>query len=288
MSLREETSQLSRLYGVRPTRNRGQNFLVDEKVYDDIITAAKLSKKEIVLEVGPGLGFLTSRLSEKAKEVIAVELDKKLASALESRLELKEIQNVTLFQADVMNFSDAWAKYTSTVSQDHLVVVANQPYTITSIFLRHFVGGNSLGIIPTRFVLMLQKEVAERLTAEAGAVSILAVSVQLYTQTRIIRLGSKNAFWPAPEVESALISLERSDRYLTKLEAMSKSDEDLMRLVRIGFSARRKMLKANLAAGFRETSVIMAERLRTAQIPETARAQELSMDDWLRLLSLFS
>lgn len=284
MSLLDETISLSKLYGIKPTSNRGQNFLIDEEVYRDIISTAKIADDETVLEVGPGLGFLTMHLARVAKKVITVELDKKLFAALQNRLHIEKIKNVFSENADIMNFALPWAKKVSEIKNEKLVVVANLPYTITSIFLRFFVGGNIANILPKRFILMLQKEVAERLAAPAGQLSKLAISVQLHCDVRIVRSVSRKMFWPTPDVDSAVIELTRNKRWLEQLRALGKTDEQLMRLVRIGFSAKRKMLKANLSAGYKVPVDKIFEYFRTIGISESARAQELSLATWIKLL----
>ncbi len=284
MSLLDETISLSKLYGVKPTSNRGQNFLIDEATYHEIISAAQITDDETVLEVGPGLGFLTMHLARVAKKVFTVELDKKLFAALQNRLHIEKIKNVFSENADIMNFSLPWAKKVSEIKNNNLVVVANLPYTITSIFLRFFVGGNIAHILPQRFILMLQKEVAERISAPAGQLSKLAISVQLYCDVRIVKIVSRKMFWPSPDVDSAIIELIRNSRWLDELEAKGKSDEQLMRLVRIGFSAKRKMLKANLSAGYKTPVDKILEYFRKLGIGENVRAQELSLDQWIKLL----
>ncbi len=283
MSLRDEMMHISSLYGIKPTRARGQNFLIDEKTYEEIIEAADLKKEETVLEVGPGLGFLTTLLSKNSKKVIAVELDKKLSQTLENRLQVEQIKNVSIFNEDVMNFTGDWAKETEQVDKNKLVVVANLPYTITSIFLRFFVGGNIKNILPTRFVLMLQKEVAQRIVAQAGALSKLALSVQLYADVSIVKIVSRKCFWPSPEVDSAVISIKRTDRWTKKLGSHER-ELALLRIIRIGFSAKRKMLKANLAAGLQVPVDSILEYFSQLGINPSARPQELSLENWLGLL----
>jgi 16S rRNA (adenine1518-N6/adenine1519-N6)-dimethyltransferase len=288
MTLLNETINLSRLYGVKPTKNRGQNFLIDENIYEEIIDAAKIQTDEVILEIGPGLGFLTNRLAKKSKKVMAVELDKKLAEALANRLEIDDIKNVEIFNEDIMNFTSAWEKSLKKYSNDKIIVVANLPYTITSIFLRHFVGGNIANILPSRFILMLQKEVAERIIARAGKMSILALSIQLYARPTIIKLVSKKSFWPSPQVDSAIILLERNNDWLNLLKEQKGTDQALLRLMKVGFSARRKMLKANLAVGYKLPVDKILEQFTKANIKLTARPQELGLKDWLKLLPLFS
>jgi len=288
MNLLNETINLAKLYGVRPTKNRGQNFLIEAKIYEKIISAADIKDDETILEVGPGLGFLTLRIAEVAKKVVAVELDKKLFEALTNRLDLEQVKNVEIFNDDVMNFSAPWVKYFSQVDNKKLAVVANLPYTITSTFLRFFVGGNMAGILPSRLILMLQKEVAERIVAPKGAMSLLALSVQLYTNPKIIEIVSKNFFWPAPMVDSAIILLRRDDKWLKILHQAGGTEKDLLRLMKIGFSARRKLLIANLSAGYQISKEEAKIRLAKAKIKPLARAQELEINDWIKLLSVFN
>ncbi|MCX6793178.1 MAG: 16S rRNA (adenine(1518)-N(6)/adenine(1519)-N(6))-dimethyltransferase RsmA [Candidatus Falkowbacteria bacterium] len=288
MNLLNETINLSKLYGVKPTKNRGQNFLIDETVYEKIIDTAEIKSDETILEVGPGLGFLTMRIASSAKKVVAVELDKNLAEALTNRLELEEVKNVDVFNEDVMNLMAKWVKSFEKIDNKKIAVVANLPYTITSIFLRFFVGGNVANILPTRFILMLQKEVAERIIAKAGEMSLLALSVQLYSEPSIIHIVSRKSFWPAPAVDSAIILLRRNDQWLKMLKANGGTEKDLLRLMKIGFSARRKMLKANIANGYHVSAQAVALCLEKAKISPMARAQELDLKQWINLLPLIS
>ena len=288
MNLLNETINLAKLYGVKPTKNRGQNFLIDENVYEKIISTAEIKTDETILEIGPGLGFLTTRLASVTKKVFAIELDKKLAAALTNRLELEQISNVEIFNEDVMNFSGEWVKPVSKIDNSKLVVVANLPYTITSIFLRFFVGGNIANIMPARFVLMLQKEVAERIIARPGAMSLLALSVQLYTEPKIVEIVSRKSFWPSPEVNSAIVKFTRNDQWLKLLAKTKGTEKALLRLMKIGFSARRKMLKANISNGYPVKPSEVASILEQVRINPFARAQELSLNDWINLLPFFN
>jgi len=164
-------------------------------------------------------------------------------------------------------------------------VVANLPYNITSIFLRKFL---SLENKPEVMTLMLQKEVAERIVAEPGKMSLLAVSVQFFSEPEIVGcVGSKN-FWPEPDVESAIIHLRPHLAFpLAKRKEREFEEKDFFRLVKIGFSSKRKMLKNNLANGYHiKTSEALA-RIKLAHFSENIRAQELSVEDWKKLLPYF-
>lgn len=286
MSLLEITESLSRLHHIRPSRSKGQNFLIDEEAYKAMIEAAGLEKNDTVLEVGPGLGFLTERLAKRTQKVITVELDDKLAAVLRRRLSDEKITNVEVYNEDILNFTGRWVEAVQQAGE-RLVVVANLPYNISSLFLRNFISGNIADVKPRRLTLMLQKEVAERLVAPAGEMSILSVSVQLYARPQIMKIIPAKSFWPAPEIASAVVSIERSDAMLKELSAANISEKSFFRIVKIGFSARRKMIKANLAAGLRIPLTESVRRLEAAGIAPTVRAQELTLQEWLKIVVEF-
>ena len=273
MTLAQRMKELCQIYDLHPSRSKGQNFLVTESVYDDIVAAAELDKKDTVLEVGPGLGFLTARLAKEAGQVVAVELDDKISALLQIALDSQTVENVTLLNQDILRFnpSDLPAAYK---------IVANLPYNISSIFLRTFLEQKNY---PERMVLLLQKEVAERLLAKPGGMNLLALSVQFYSQPEIIRLVKSGNFWPEPKVDSALVRLKldssRSDGY------SDSEKKAFFRLARVGFSAKRKMLKNNLAAGLGIDLTLAIELLKSANLPPQVRAEDLSLDDWQKLFA---
>ncbi|MFA5471907.1 MAG: 16S rRNA (adenine(1518)-N(6)/adenine(1519)-N(6))-dimethyltransferase RsmA [Acholeplasmataceae bacterium] len=273
MTLAQRMKELCQIYDLHPSRSKGQNFLVTESVYDDIVAAAELDKKDTVLEVGPGLGFLTARLAKEAGQVVAVELDDKISALLQIALDSQTVENVTLLNQDILRFnpSDLPAAYK---------IVANLPYNISSIFLRTFLEQKNY---PERMVLLLQKEVAERLLAKPGGMNLLALSVQFYSQPEIIRLVKSGNFWPEPKVDSALVRLKldssRSDGY------SDSEKKAFFRLARVGFSAKRKMLKNNLAAGLGIDLTLAIELLKSANLPLQVRAEDLSLDDWQKLFA---
>lgn len=283
-SLLEETKKICLDNHITPSRTKGQNFLVDETAYDAMIEAADLTGTETVLEVGPGLGFLTERLATRAQKVYAVELDDFLAKFLQRKIIKKKLNNVILFNEDILNFTGRWVDAIK-ADLENLVVVANLPYNISSYFLRKFISGNEGEILPKRLTLMLQKEVGERLIAEPGAMSILAVSAQFYTEPKITKIIPALSFWPSPKIGSAVVTFIRRDDKLTELRNIEVSEKTFFRLVKIGFSARRKMLKANLSAGLQITVADAIKALKQADINENVRAQELSLENWLKLIA---
>lgn len=270
--LHRETVGICEENGIVPMRSRGQNFLINEEVFDDIVELADLSEDDVVLEVGPGLGFLTERLAGKVKKVVAVELDVKLARVLKKRIEELGLLNVEVVQDDILDFQENDEKYG--FLDGGFKVVANLPYNITSVFLRKFLEG---AVKPKTMTLMLQKEVAERIVALVPKMSLLAVSVQYYAKARIVSEVARGDFWPAPEVDSAVVRID--------LEGKRKGDaREFFRIVKIGFSQKRKMLKNNLANGLHIGQDEACELVVSAGLGERVRAQELSIGDWERVV----
>ena len=270
MDFLNKTKELCKLYNIRPARSKGQNFLVRELVYDKIVEVSAIRKDDTILEVGPGLGFLTAKIAEKAKKVIAVELDDKLANFLQIGVELENSENIEIRNEDVLdfNYKELPEKYK---------IVANLPYNITSVFLRKILTSENK---PELAVLMLQKEVAERIVAEPGDMSKLAISVQFYAKAEIFMKVPKEDFYPQPEVNSAVIKMIIK----TKDEIPQVDEKEFFRLVKIGFSAKRKMLKNNLSAGFKIKGEEAESILEKAGLSKKVRAEDLSIDNWVSLL----
>ena len=273
MTLAQKTIELCKMYEIRPSRSKGQNFLINEKIYDEIVTAAEINSEDTILEVGPGLGFLTARLSKVAKKVVAVELDDKLADFLQIGLDSQDVENVEIVNQDVLKFNP-----------NHLPeaykVVANLPYNITSIFLRTFLNQKNR---PQSLVLMLQKEVAERLIAQPGEMSMLALSVQFFGDIEIIREVKAGNFWPEPKIDSAIIRLIIKEE--KRGEISYDEEKAFFRLAKFGFSAKRKMLKNNLASGLKISNLEAEKLLQIVSLDNKVRAQDLSVDNWQKLFA---
>lgn len=277
-NLLSEIREICRIFEIKPTRSKGQNFLVNEKIYDDIIKAADLSSKETILEIGPGLGFLTLKLAKKVKRVIAVELDDQLASYLQLGINAKDLDNVEIVNQDILKFNlGAHIK-----SSENYKIVANLPYNITSIFLRLFLSSRHK---PESFVLMLQKEVAERIVATAPDMSLLALSVQYYAEPVIIREVKAGNFWPEPKIDSAIIKISTKKQGNFSYEEQVIEDKLFFRLAKIGFSAKRKMLKNNLAGGLKIDQKIVSEIIEKNKFNPLTRAEDLSLEEWLKLFA---
>ncbi|MBN1966570.1 MAG: 16S rRNA (adenine(1518)-N(6)/adenine(1519)-N(6))-dimethyltransferase RsmA [Anaerolineae bacterium] len=254
-------------FGVNPKKSLGQNFVHDPNVLDKIVRAADLTLDDVVLEIGPGTGALTRYLAEASRRVIAVELDDRLIPVL--RYELGDRDDVTLVHADILDVD-----LSLHIRPDEpYCVVANLPYYITSAILRYLL---ERAHKPQRLVVMVQHEVAERLTAGPGDMSLLAVSVQVYGRVRIVAKLGPGIFWPRPDVHSALV---RIDPYPT-LQVDLTDESVFFRVVRAGFSQKRKQLRNSLGAGLGVGKDEAAALLTTAGVEPTRRAETLTLDEW--------
>lgn len=256
--------------GLVPTKRKGQNFLVNGKILEDIINAAELKLDDIILEIGPGLGVLTEKLAQKAKKVVAVELDKKLAAYLKEKF--KNQPNVEIIQGDILK-TDLRFK----IEDLKYKLVANLPYNITGIVLRKFL---SEAPKPNLMVLMVQKEVAERILAKNKKSAIISLMVAFYGKPEIIKFVSKNHFWPRPKVDSALlkITLTNADRTQTNADI---NEHNFFKLVRQGFSHPRKQLIGNLAKI--EEKLTLKTIFQKLELNPKTRAEDLSLEQWLRV-----
>jgi 16S rRNA (adenine1518-N6/adenine1519-N6)-dimethyltransferase len=253
-----------------PKKSLGQHWLTDRAVLASIAEEAKLSLEDTVLEIGPGLGTLTSELLRRANRVVAVELDDQLAAKLPGQFPGKDL---TVVHQDFLEFD------LSGLPADY-VVVANVPYYITSKIVQRLLTSTHR---PRRIVLLVQKEVAERLAAGAGDMSILAISAQVYANVRLGPVVPAKFFTPPPKVDSQVVVLERRDR-----PAIETSEErQFFRVVKAGFSAKRKKLRSSLAGGAALPKPIVEAWLKSADIDPDARPEMLSVDDWARLARLF-
>ena len=253
-------------YGLEPKKSLGQNFLYDENVLARIVEAAGLGPDDEVLEIGPGLGSLTRQLAAAAKRIVAVELDGRFIPPLQN--ELAGLDNLQILHGDILEQDPA------THFDGPYKVVANVPYYITGAILRHLLSGSHK---PTSMVLTVQKEVAERLTAVPPNMSLLAVSVQYYGDVERVTTIKAGAFWPRPDVDSAVIKIDTNPQTFS-----AEKEQAFFRLVRTGFSQKRKQLQKNLRQlGVDRTAVTAA--LEEANIDGTRRAETLTLDEWQAL-----
>ena len=274
MSIRELLDR----YGLEPRRSMGQNFLVAERYLERIVDAAEVNAEDEVLEIGPGLGGLTRLLAERARRVVAVELDKQLVTVLQETL--ADRPNVEIVQADILTV-DVGKLMAATGAPRPYKVVANLPYNITSVVLRHLLESDPR---PAQLVLMVQKEVAQRIVAAPGDLSLLAVSVQFYGKPRIAVRVPAGAFYPVPKVDSAVLRIDTYSEPPVAVQDVSR----FFTLVRAGFGQRRKQLRNSLAQGLHLPPTVVEERMREAGIDPQRRAETISLAEWARLLSSFS
>ncbi|MBL7209491.1 MAG: ribosomal RNA small subunit methyltransferase A [Dehalococcoidia bacterium] len=261
--------------GIRPKKRLGQHFLVDEAILDTILVAAELSPEDIVIEIGPGLGVLTSELARRAGKVVAVELDTKLASLLKRRL--ASLPNVDVINADILKVSPLQLLE----RKSDYKVVANLPYYITSPILRHFVEASPK---PSLMVVMVQKEVGEAIVAGPGKMSLLAVSLQVYSKPKIISHVPSQSFYPPPKVDSAIVRFD-----LLPEPAVNVADiNGFFDVVKRGFSSPRKQLHNSLAQGMGVKPAEVASLLERAGIESQRRAETLSLEEWARLYEVWA
>lgn len=258
-----EVRQLITELDIRPSKALGQNFLIDQNIRDIIIRHADVHPDETVIEIGPGLGALTEDLFKQARRLVAIEKDTRLAEYLRHRF-----LDLELIQGDAVKI----LRSGFTLDVPRFKVVSNLPYSISTPILECFVEGPTK---PRLMVLTVQREVAQRLAAtprhkDYGA---LTVFTQLYYHVTIVHIVSPRCFYPAPHVDSAIVVLERRDTRM-KLEKGTPFHE----IVRFGFNQRRKMLR-KLLADYEGVT----EAFHAAGVSPTARAEELSVEQWIAL-----
>ena len=268
-------TELKKILGsanLKAKKRLGQNFLIDQKVITRMVSEADLSDNDVVLEIGPGLGALTTKLIQAAGRVIAVEKDQELSAYLSQNFKNKD--NLELISQDIfrVNFSELRLK-----NLDYKIV-ANLPFYLTSHFLRFTLEHE---IKPSLLTLLVQKEVAERITARAGDHSLLSLSVQFYGEPTLIAEVDKKSFYPAPEVNAALIKIRVFEQPRVPVDDVKK----FFRLLRIGFSSRRKQLHNNLAAGLRKSNKEIKRRLQAVDVDPTRRAESLTLEEWRKLFN---
>lgn len=275
-----EIFDLLKKFSLKPSDKLGQNFLLNEETLDSIVATAELKKSDEVLEIGPGIATLTERLAQKAGFVLAVEKDKKFFPLIKESLgeNLKPFSrtppdkaNVELVFADILSFNFQG------LLQDGYKVVANIPYYITGQIIEMLLAAKKK---PSKIVLLLQKEVAQRITAKPGEMSILGISVQLYAEARIIQIVPKIDFYPAPKVDSALVVLD-----LLKKPRINVDEIKFFRMVKACFSGKRKQLKNTLKNNLKLSAEKIAEAEKLSGITFSARPQELSLDNWFKIYS---
>ncbi len=282
---------LCKKYALTPSKKYGQNYLISDAPIRKMIEAGELTRNDTVVEIGPGFGVLTFAIAPLVKKVVAFEIEKKLEKYWEEKQQ--EFPNVNVVWGNALKELKTrdWRLEVGNTYK----VLANLPYQITSHAIRTLL---ELEYQPERIIIMVQKEVAERMCARStrfarsgqtrsqqAAMSVLAVSVQYYGTPEIITHVPKGSFWPAPKVDSAVVAItniqERSIR-----QAQDKQDaEDFFRFVRAGFASKRKQLWKNLSSALDISGENVKAVLKKIVGNEKVRAEELSVEEWERVVA---
>lgn len=286
MDLLQQTLDLCKLYNIVPNKLLGQNFLIDDFTLDSIISnvleikKVQDTKKLNILEIGGGFGVLTTRLVDVADKVFLIEKDEKLFTGLK-KIENNSNKKLKVVLDDALNLenkkSDLLEQLKDFFNGEDFFVVANIPYSITSHIIRILL---ETSYAPKEIVIMIQKEVAERICAKKGDSSVLSISANFYSNPEILFFVNKKCFYPAPEVDSAIIRLSKRENSFIK----NKEDIDkFFKFVKAGFSNKRKMLYHNLSGVYRKEKDVVKNILINSNLSDKIRAQDLDLEDWLRL-----
>ncbi len=257
-------------HAIVPKKSLGQNFLYDQQLLQQIVASAEIDHNAAVLEIGPGLGSMTREIAKVARSVTAVELDDRLLPIL--RYELAPFDNVTLIHGDILKVDPAQ------LFDQPYTVIANVPYYITGAILRHL---SSAAVKPQRMVITMQQEVATRLCAEPGQMSLLAVGVQFYGQVRVVMQIAAGAFWPRPKVASSVVRIDFS------AESSPVDEKTFFKLAKVGFSQKRKQLKNNLR-GLNLSKEQVSTLFEQSGIDGRRRAETISIPEWIALTNAYT
>ena len=272
-----------RRFDIQPKKSLGQNFIFDSAILDRIVAAGEVGPRDTVLEIGPGAGSLTRALAQAAARVVAVELDNRLMPVLAHTT--ADLSNVTIVHGDILeidlqslNFAQGrplTSNFQLPTSSPYKVV-ANIPYYITGPIIRRLL---EAPIQPALIVLTVQREVAERICAAPPEMSLLAVSVQFYGQPRIVGHIPAGAFYPSPDVDSAILRIDLFER-----PALPNTETDkFFEVVKAGFSQKRKQIKNALSSGLKLSGAEVERLLTAAGIASSRRAETVTMAEWVRL-----
>jgi len=271
-----EIKELLESAGAHPKKQYGQNFLINKGVLEKIVESADIKKDDVVLEVGPGLGVLTKEIAKKAKKVFVVEKDRDMIKVLEKVLDKEKIKNVEIFNEDVLNLD------LEKVGIGNYKLVANIPYYLTSALIRKFLEEKKK---PEKIILMIQKEVAQRI-CKKRKMSLLSLSVQFYSDPKILFKVLKGSFFPSPKIDSAVIEIIPK----TKIQ---KEEKYFFKFIKAGFSSPRKQLLSNLLKNTdlhifldKDLSREYLESIfKKINLDKKIRAEDLKESDWINLIN---
>lgn len=266
---RKEWHAILRDRGIRPTQSMGQNFLVEPSIVRRIADVASIGDGDLVVEIGPGLGILTRELLARGATVVAVELDHQLRRFLEHDLGFHE--RLTLVERDAR-----YIEIEEQVGHRPYTVVANLPYSVATVIIRHFL---EMDYPPQALHVMVQREVAERMTAVPPRMSLLALASQLYTEVKIAFIVPPDVFLPPPKVESAVVSMH----VLHNVSLTQAHRDHLFQLATMAFQRKRKTIANGLSQGLDRSKGELESILSDAGIDPMRRPETLSVEEWVDL-----
>lgn len=266
---------LLRKHGIHPLKRLGQNFLIDKAALEKIITAADLQPKNIILEIGPGVGTLTQELAKKSWRIIAVEKDPNMTKILKETL--PDFKNIKLIQGDILKINLAADYHIFLVGYK---IVANLPFYIVAPVIKKFLESKNP---PIQMVLTVQKDVAQRIAAQPPDMNLLAVSVQFYAKPEIIAFVSRKSFWPQPEVDGAILKISEINSPFYQERRLNINRDLFFKIVGAGFSHPRKQIFNNLAEELRINRATVKNWLLENKIKPTQRAETLTIKNWINL-----
>lgn len=270
LTSRKIIKDIFKRYGLKPAKRFGQNFLVDKKAVRQIVEAAQLTDQDTVLEIGPGLGVITQELAQRAKKIIAVEKDQKMVEILKETL--RDYNNIEIINADIRMLNEGCST--------SFKIVGNLPFYLTAPVIRQFLEAENQ---PEFMALIVQKEVGQRICAKPPEMNLLAVSVQIYAEPKILAYIPRGSFWPEPKVNAALIKITpRAKPLLIKKEIIN-----FFKIVKAGFSQPRKQLLNNFSKNLMLNKQQNSEWLSQNGIAPERRAETLSVGDWINLTKSF-
>jgi 16S rRNA (adenine1518-N6/adenine1519-N6)-dimethyltransferase len=271
-----DVRRILREAGLRPRKSLGQNFLIQEGALRQVAAAAEIIPTDVVLEIGAGIGSLTRHLAAAARHVVAVEIDPALIPVLHSVLD--PFPNVAVVPGDILALP--MERLVGEVESRGYKVAANIPYYLTSVLIRRLMESAAR---PGRIVLTVQKEVAERVCASPGKMNLLALSVQYYGNPSIRGEIPADAFYPVPDVDSAILRVDLEGAP----EREAGASERLFRIARAGFAQKRKMLRNTLSAGLEMPAERVEQWLARAGVSASRRAETVAVEEWVRIAETF-
>jgi 16S rRNA (adenine1518-N6/adenine1519-N6)-dimethyltransferase len=256
---------------ITPSKKMGQSFLVEKRPAEKILEAAEISKNDNIIEIGPGLGALTSEIAKKANTVIAIEKDKRLADLLKEKI---DSPNIKILKEDILKVQ------MEDLGFKEYKVISNLPYYISSPVIRKFLEEKNK---PELMALMMQKEVAQKIKSRPPFMSILSISVQIYAQIEIKGIVLKKSFWPEPKVDSAIVKIKPKDNYLEKIKDINL----FFKIVKAGFSHPRKQILNNFSKVLELNKEDTKKWLEKNHIDPKRRAQTIEIEKWIKISNNF-